>query len=189
MIAYGLVLLGIVVAFGAMWGKGHQSGYASAKADDKPVIEQLQTDKATAVTANKSLQADVDDVRGKAAVCTAKVATLSGIGDDVRKSLKSAEANMAKRDRDQRAILDRYLAGAKAPSTGTRQEQCDDATKVLGDLSDRMQQVLGPPVNAPSVAPPAVTAPTPKPPAIAQPAPAPAAGKPLPPAVRGIPGK
>jgi hypothetical protein len=183
---YLIILAGFIAIIGGAYWKGHSAGYDSAKADDEPVLQRLRENNAKAEAANETLQGDVNHVRELAGVCNARVTELSKIGETTSRAVNAA---LAKAERDRltfEARVDGYAKAASTPSTKSKEQQCDAVRNVLGDVSDRMREVLGIGPDVPAAAAPASVPPssTPAAPVPVVATPAPGVKKPLPPAVR-----
>lgn len=149
-----LILLGVLLAaVGGVYLRGHSvgvdSGIARQQALDRPIIERLQTDKASAVAANQTLAANVEEIRGKANACNATVDALGKVGDAVKVAVNDARRAGEARSRQSEADVAKRLNLAAAAASHTPTQQCEAARGTLQDLSDRMRtSAAAPPESA-----------------------------------------
>jgi hypothetical protein len=141
MILYGLLLAGLLAALGGSYFTGRNQGIEAQKAEDTPLIQAAQAERAVAVQANEGLQRDLAGIRTEVNSCNAAVDKLRLDSLERVDKMKLLVKEFDERKAIMQQTLARFQAAAH-PATPVRADlQCEAARATLSDLSGQMAAI------------------------------------------------
>jgi hypothetical protein len=141
MILYGLLLAGLLAALGGSYLTGRNQGIEAQKAEDTPMIQAAQAERAVAVQANEGLQRDLAGIRTEVDSCNTKVAQLKEDSDQAIENMNLIIKESDERKKIMQQTLARFQAAARPVTPVAPDLQCQAARATLSELSDQMAAI------------------------------------------------
>lgn len=132
---YALLALGGVVALVGWWEYHNYTVRAAERAKWTEKMKACENATATAVEANRTLQASADALVAKLADQNAKIVALQKAEAAARQARDAALASALAKERALREEINRLTVIASGPPAPTREAACDEAESLLRSLA------------------------------------------------------
>ena len=136
---YALIALGGIVALVGWWEMHNYQIRKAEREKWQAAMKVCEENTATAVSANKSLQASADALVGKIKAQNDQIAALAKAEASARNARDASLAAALAKERSLRAEINRLTVIAQAPAVPQTPEVCNEAASVLRALAtDRL---------------------------------------------------